>query len=147
FPAGIDLMAGGGSWQVYGEFFFSFTISGLIALTYSVLATELVVLRLFYPGLWLDARQLRAVARRELAEEEGRLGLLQFLAVRIPLAGAALMLGVGPGELSEESYRNFRALVTGLLAVGMGGLGLTILAAADLRQVMAALTGSGRRTQ
>jgi hypothetical protein len=147
FPLGIDLIAGGVPGAVYMRFLFSFTVSGLIALTYSVLAVELVVLRLFYPGLWLEARQLRATARRELATEDGRLGVLQFLAVLIPLAGAARMLGGGPRAVSEDSYRQFRLLVTALLAAGMVGLGVAILAAGELRQVMAALTGSGRRCQ
>jgi hypothetical protein len=37
---------------------------------------------------------------------------------------------------------SFRLLVTGLLAAGMLGLGLAILAASELRQAVDALTGA-----
>ena len=130
---------------MYGQFLFSFTISGLIALTYSVIAVEFVVVRVLYPGLWLDARDLRQRSHRELQREEGRLAVLQFLAVLIPIAGATLMLSVGPEDFTPSSYRTFRLLVTALLALGMVGLLLAILAGQELRQAVAAFSASGRR--
>jgi hypothetical protein len=147
FPLALEVLAGPGPApvEVYGRFLFSFTISGLITLTYSVIAVEFVVVRVLYPGLWLDARNLRQTARTELDREEGRLALVQFLAVLIPLVGATLMLSVGPEDFTPSSYRTFRLLVTALLAVGMVGLGLAILADHELRQAVAAFTASGRR--
>jgi serine/threonine protein kinase len=124
----------------YLKFLFSFTVSGLIALTYSVLALEFIVVRVLYPGLWLDARALRSTARVELEREEGRVAALQFLAVLIPVAGASLLLSVGPDDLTGP----FRLLVTGLLAVGMAGLGLTMLARSELRKAVAALVAPAR---
>jgi hypothetical protein len=138
FPLVLHLATGNLEPKVYWHFLFSFTISGLIALTYSAIAAEFVVVRVLYPGLWLDARQLRTTARGELAREEGRMAVLQFLAVLIPLAGASLLLSVGGKNLLDLS---FRVLVTALLAVGMVGLGLAILAAKELRQAVDALTG------
>jgi serine/threonine protein kinase len=149
FPLALHLLAGPAPDPplVFVQFVFSFTISGLIALSYSVVAVEFVVVRVLYPGLWLDARQMRQTARSELAREEARLAVLQFLAALIPLAGAALLLGLGPEEFTASSYRAFRLLVTGLLGVGMGGLGLAILAGGEVRRTVAALTGAAGRSQ
>ena len=140
FPLWLNLVAGDVGWKVYGYFLVSFTIAGLIAVTYSVLAVQFVVVRVLYPGLWLDARQLHQVAARELGPQEGRLTALQFGAVLIPLAGAALLIW------SEEpqSYLAFRLLVTALLALGMAGLGLALLAGSELRQAVAVLAGVKR---
>src|SRR5262249_51467473 len=91
---------------------------------------------------WLDARSLRQTARGELEREEGRLAVPQFLAALIPLAGASLLLGLGPEEFTPHHYRAFRLLVTALLGGGMGGLGLAGLASRELRQAVAALTGA-----
>ncbi|MFO0846431.1 MAG: serine/threonine-protein kinase [Gemmataceae bacterium] len=140
---GVPSMEGGVT--VFRHFVFSFTISGLIAVTYSVLILEFVVVRALYPALWLDARKLPETASRELEHVEARVGLLQFLAVLIPLAGAAMMVGVGPVALDEQSYPTFRFLVTALLSLGMAGLGLAILAGSELRQTVAVLTSAGRK--
>jgi hypothetical protein len=138
FPLVLHLASGNPGARVYWHFLFSFTISGLIALTYSTIAAEFIVVRILYPRLWLDARQLRSTARGELAREEGRLAVLQFLAVLIPLAGASLLLSVGGEHLLDLS---FRVLVTALLALGMVGLGVAILAAKEVRHAVDALTG------
>jgi eukaryotic-like serine/threonine-protein kinase len=141
FPLAMDFLAGEMSAHTYMQFVFSFTISGLIALTYSVIAVEFVVVRVLYPGLWLDARRLRQTARTELDREEGRMAVLQFLAVLVPLSGASLMLSVGDKAFTLE----MRLLVMALLAAGMVGLGLAILASSELRRTVAALTGSSQR--
>jgi hypothetical protein len=145
FPLALHILAGPVSGEVFWRFLFSFTISGLIALTYSVIAVEFVVVRVLYPGLWLDARSLTSTARSDLAREEGRLAVLQFLAVLIPLMGASLILGVGPEEFTPSSYRTFRLLVTTLLAAGMIGLGLALLAGHELRHTVAALISPANR--
>ena len=62
FPLLIDVLTSDSvAAMTYWRFLFSFTVSGLIALTYSVIATEFVVVRVLYPGLWLDARGLRSI--------------------------------------------------------------------------------------
>jgi serine/threonine protein kinase len=135
FPLFIDLAAGPISARVFGHFLFSFTISGLIALTYSGLAVQWVVLRVLYPGLWVDASGYRETARRELTSIDRRLRAWQFLAALIPLAGAALILTVGPEELGLW----FRILAIALIGVGMGGLGLGLLIGSRIQQILAAL--------
>jgi serine/threonine protein kinase len=137
FPTVLALGKNLTGWVVFWHFLFSFTISGLIAGTYSVLAIEFVIIRVLYPTLWLDARRLRQVAREELAKAEGLLAVLQFCAVLIPAAGVALMVGVG-AELQTDGM--FRFLVTTLLILGMMGLGLALWTGNQLRQTVRALT-------
>jgi serine/threonine protein kinase len=141
FPLALHWWVGPLAPIYFGRFLFSFTLSGLIAVTYSVLGLEYVIYRVLYPSMWLDARQMRQTARSELDPEEGRLAVLQFLAVLIPLAGAALMIGVGE-DISQQSTRTFRGLVTALLGLGMLGLGLALWTARQLRETMRAIIGS-----
>lgn len=142
FPVGIAVLSGPVGIDVFGHFLVSFTISGLIALTYSFFAVQFIVLRVLYPRLWLDAPQLRLTAGAELAALEPRLRLFQFLAGVIPLAGAILMVGVG-AEVSGD--RMFRLLVTGLICISMLGFGLAILVNKLLFQTLRVLTHPDRR--
>jgi eukaryotic-like serine/threonine-protein kinase len=121
------------------HFVISFTLSGLIAMTYSVIAMEFVVVRVLYPGLWLDARNMRAVAQKELRPSGRRLFIWQCLAVVIPIVGAILMIQGSPETVDAGYYRTFRLLVTGLLSLGMVGLGLTLIATSIVRETIAVL--------
>ncbi len=131
--------------DVFAHFLVSFTLSWLIAVTYSFLAAQFLVLRVLYPRFWVEAGDMRATARAELGGLERRLGQFQFLAVLIPLAGALLMIGVGPETFQGQDYTTFRLLVTTLIALGMMGLGVAVLATSQLRQTLAVLLGRERR--
>jgi serine/threonine protein kinase len=142
FPFFLDHWAGPISGAVYVQFLISFTISGLIALTYSFFAIQYLVLRVLYPTLWTDARQIHAVAREELRGTRDRLGLFQFLAVLIPLAAAVLMVGIGGEGFDSADYRTFRLLVTVLITLGMTGLGVAMLVSRRLTETLSALIES-----
>jgi eukaryotic-like serine/threonine-protein kinase len=145
FPLGLHILSGPIGLDVFGHFVLSFTLSGLIALTYSFLAMQFLVLRVLYPRFWIDAANLHETVRFELGTLDRRLGLFQFLAVLIPLAGAVLMIGVGPETFQEGEYRTFRLLVTILIALGMTGLGVALVAVSQLRRTSEVLTGRERR--
>jgi serine/threonine protein kinase len=127
--------------STYLQFVFSFTVSGLIAIVYSVLLMELLVLRSLYPALWADARGLRFAAREELEQAEWALPRLQLLAVLVPVAGAGLLLSV---PVEDKFPWEFRLLILVLLAAGMLGLGLAMVVTAELRRVVTILTGLTR---
>jgi serine/threonine protein kinase len=149
FPLGLYLFAGLRDETVFGHFLLSFTISGLIALTYSVFAVQYVVLRALYPRLWVDASDLLRQAAKELRPVARRLRVLQLLAGLIPLTGAILMIAVGPEDI-RSSYLGFRLLVTLLIASGMLGFGVAVSVSGLLEQTVAALTGgapSGAETR
>jgi hypothetical protein len=55
----------------------------------------------------------------------------------IPLAGAVLMISVGPAISGE---RAFRLLLTSLLVLGIGGFGVTTVVHHLLSQTLAVLT-------
>ena len=121
----------------YVHFVISFTTSGLIALTYSYFAAQVVALRVFYPGFWVSPQGVRAKISEELGERPPRLWLFQLLAGVIPLTGAILLLVAGPEVLSGWM---FRVLGIGLILLGMAGFGLAVLANQFLSQTLSVLT-------
>jgi hypothetical protein len=145
FPLLLDRFTGPISAEVYGHFLISFTISGLIALTYSFFAMQYLAVRVLYPVLWTDARAVGSAARDELRGVKDRLGWFQLLAVLIPLSAAVLMVGVGGEGLDRAEYRTFRLLVTALIALGMVGLGIAMMVSRRLNETLTALTAGPRR--
>jgi serine/threonine protein kinase len=144
-PLVIDCCAGINK-ALYARFFVGCTISGLIALTYSLFAVQFLALRVLYPRLWVDARGLRRESREELRPLDWRLGVFQLLAGLIPLTAAFLLAVVGPDEETPaSSYGSFRLLLTGLILLGMLGFTMALSASRQLQQIFAALIGSDRR--
>lgn len=131
FPAGLNVPLDDAV-----HFFFSFLISGLIASTYAYLAVQYVVLRVLYPQMWSDPSAARHQAHEELAGVAGRLRLAQFMAVLIPLLGAALLIGAGPDQLSLS----FRLLLTSLMVLGIAGFALATRVCNRLARLLTLLT-------
>jgi hypothetical protein len=123
---------------VFFHFLFSFTISGLIALTYSFFGVQYVTLRVFYSRLWYDAQDFRSRARLELAGVARKLWWFQLFSGAIPLLGAILLVSGG----EETSDRTFRVLVTGLIGLGMAGFALAVQANNLTVRTLAAFAGS-----
>jgi hypothetical protein len=138
FPLWLHLAAGPLDPAVSVHFMISFAVSGLISLTYSVLAVRYWSIRVLYPELWADGTGAARALADELGPVERRLGRIQVLAGLIPLAGAALMVGVGP---DEQFTRSYRLLIAGLIGLGMAGFWLTVLVCDRLRDVLEALRG------
>lgn len=134
FPLGIHLFAGPVGAGVFGHFILSFTISGLIALTYSYFGVEFLVLRVLYPSLWVEAGSLRQAMAAELAGHGARLRWFQFSAGVIPLIAAVLLMAAAP---DVSSAPGFRLLATALLFAGMAGFGLALLAGNLLSRTLA----------
>lgn len=142
FPIGIHLAAGPLSLSVFGHFAVSFTISGLIALTYSFCGVEFLVLRVLYPRLWAEPRHLERHIQQELGCYSTQLQLTPWLAGTIPLSAAILLVLSGANSAQSMSYR---LLVAAMILVGMAGFGLAIRANNILRATLAVLTRSERR--
>jgi hypothetical protein len=96
-----------------------------------------LVLRVFYPRLWVDSQDVQDTIRLELRPVADRIRLFQWLAGSIPLAGAVLMVAVGP---ETSGYRTFRLLVTSLIILGMAGFGMAVMVSNSLAEVLAILT-------
>ena len=139
FPLAIHLAAGPAEGKLFLHFLLSFTISGLIVLTYSFFGVELMATRVFYPCLLCDETDPQAAAQRELSGSGIRLKVVQLMAGVIPLGGALILLVSGPDP--STVLDSFRLLLMGLIVLGICGFGLAILSAAYLGQTLAALTG------
>lgn len=142
FPLGLHMFAGPIEPRVAAHLIISIALSGLIAITYSVVGLQLVGLRVFYPALWDHAEQLRATAREELQPVGRWLRLSQVLAGLIPLVGAILLVAVGPTEMTGFQYRIYQFLVIALIGLGLGGFQLALTVADRLHKTIDAMTGS-----
>ena len=98
---------------------------------------------MLYPRLWIDARELQPTARAELVGLESRLRVFQLLAGMIPMAIAALMVGLGP----DVMLPTFRLLVTALIMAGMAGIGPTIMVSSTLTRTLTVLTDAEHRRE
>jgi serine/threonine protein kinase len=141
FPLGVSVLAEPVGGAAFGHFLCSFTLAGLIALTYSFFGIELVALRCLYPRFFSGAEGLRQTAAADLKRVPARVRRFQLLAGVVPLLGAALAAGVGldsPGP----AVSTFRFLVIGLIVLGMVGFWLAVEAAGLIAQTTGALTGA-----
>jgi hypothetical protein len=138
FPVAIGIAAPPLDWPVYAHFFVSFTLSGLIALAYSLCGAQFVMLRALYPGMWRNVRAFGATVRRELEPIPARLRSIQFLAVLIPLVAAIVLLGL----TGDASHAVFRGLVIGLIFLGMVGFMVASAVVRELSDVVVAMTST-----
>ena len=123
--------------HIWMHFIASFTLSGLIALAYSLCGSQFVIQRALYPRMWDDVRHFTAVARQELAPMSARLGWIQLL------AGSAFVAAVLVLMLSDaETSPAFRGLVAGLIILGWAGYQLATHVTRSLTEIVIALTGT-----
>lgn len=140
FPLGLELAAGPLGAAMFGHFFLDFVLSGLIAVTYSYLGAETLLLRVLYPRYLVGQPQPQRTARRELRRVPIRITIAQVAAALIPLLGATLVVLIGPAE--QEGYGVFRVLVILLIVLGMVGFCLSMTAVRILQQTIQALTAA-----
>jgi eukaryotic-like serine/threonine-protein kinase len=137
FPAVIMARTSDFTWHMAAHFVASFWMSGLIALAYSLCGVMFIVIRVLYPGLWLDVRNFGETARRELAGVTTQIGWIQGLASSIPLVGAVLIVLAG-----DTTSFTFRLLVVALILLGIVGAHVTNYVTRRLNLVVTALTGT-----
>jgi serine/threonine protein kinase len=145
FPLGLDALTGELHRSSYLHFAISFTLAGLIAVTYSVFGTQYLVVRVFYPKFWVDGQGLRRTAARELGGSvQRRLRWFQIWAGVIPLLGAVLLINMDTETFSAGGLV-FRVLVTLLIGLGMVGIMAALTASGRISQTVAAFIGSSDR--
>lgn len=140
FPLCVHVAVGSVGWDIFGHFLLSFTLSGLIALIYSYLGVQFVVLRSLYPRL-MHAEQLPGETEMELQPILRTLGIFQFLAALVPLVGAIFLVALAPQEFTLI----VRLLVAGLIGAGLLGLGAAVLVTGYLRNIAGVLMGRSER--
>jgi hypothetical protein len=141
FPVALDHWTGPLEVGDYVHFAASFVLSGLIAATYVYFGAQFIAVRVLYPRMWTwtDPSGVRTQARIELRGLDRNLRRFQFLAVLIPLIGAALLIDAGIDELSLT----FRLLITTLMFLGIAGLSLANRTCNYLTRFASRLTGRG----
>ena len=117
------------------HFMMSHLVSGLIAMAYSLCGTLFVVLRVLYPAMWIDTREITATARRELKPVSLWLSVAQYLAGAIPLATAAFLLIKGDTDAIA-----FRMLAAALIGLGILGFFLANTLMRQMAQIIDLMT-------
>jgi hypothetical protein len=145
FPLTLHLGAGPLPAAVFGHFLLSFTLSWLIAMSYSFLLQETIVLRVLYPAFWMGAREVRNTARTELAYVPRLMRLFCYLTGLIPLMGASLLVSLGPDLLYDSSYQRFQMLVVFLISLGIAGVFFALGTTQKLSSSLFALTGKNMK--
>jgi eukaryotic-like serine/threonine-protein kinase len=135
FPAIISARTQMLAPHIWVHFFASFTLSGLIALAYSLCGSQFVIQRALYPRMWDDVRHFTAVARKELAPMATRVFWIQLL------AGSAFVAAVLVLTFAEITPL-YRRLVAGLIILGWAGYQLATHVAASLTKIELALTST-----
>lgn len=148
FPLVIHLGGEPISMEVFLHFIISFTLSGMIAITYCYLGSQYVVLRVLLPRLCGATSQNDQALREELKQLPGRLTFFQVLAGVIPLSGALLIVMIG---YTTHGANWFRLLVCLLIILGMVGLILALRISHYLQRVLNILlnperSGADRRS-
>jgi hypothetical protein len=138
FPLLIYFMAPPFDFQLAAHFFVSFSMSGLIALAYSLCGAQFVVLRAIYPRMWRNVRSYGSTARTELAPMNARFWYTFVLAGSIPLLAAILTLGLS----GDPTNAAFKGLVVGMIVLGWLGFQVASAVVRDLSQVIVALTST-----
>jgi serine/threonine protein kinase len=141
FPWALHRCDYGLGWSQIGHFMISIALSGMIALTYSMLAVTCLVAWIFYPRLWGDPAGFGRRAAAEVSPLFPVLRVLPLLAGAIPLTAAILMVTASPRSFSEGEYESFRLLTTTLIALGMVGFHLAVKATGLARTSLAGFMG------
>lgn len=131
FPAVIHFGSEPLSLETFTHFVISFTLSGMIAVTYCYLGTQYVVLRELLPDLCVlsSERDLKS----ELKRIPGRLIFFQMLAGVIPLSGALMVVMIGYSSYGDNW---FRLLVCLLIVLGMIGFILSMQISLYLQRIL-----------
>jgi serine/threonine protein kinase len=123
------------------HFMLSHLVSGLIALAYSLCATSFVVLRVLYPKLWSDTRELVSTAREELAPMRYLLTVAQSLAASVPLAAATILV-----VERQTDQPAFVWLTTALITMGLVGFVTATTVVRRLEQIVQLFSKGGSRS-
>lgn len=129
--------------EVFLHFVLSFTLSGMIAITYCYLGSQYVVLRVLLPALCGSTQQNDHLLRIELKRLPGRLIFFQMLAGIIPLSGALMIVMIGHVTRGDNW---FRLLVCMLIILGMVGFVLALQITQYLQRVLNILLNPERRS-
>lgn len=142
FPALIHIASGPLAPEVFGHFLADFSISGMIAATYSFFAVEAIVIRILFPRFLVGESEPRRIARVQLRSARRRLWFAQALSGAIPLSGAVLLVAVGP---SDGGYDGFRILVCALIGAGLIGFCVSVSLTSLLIRMISVYTDSDVR--
>jgi hypothetical protein len=142
FPLVIHLVAGPVPTAVFTHFGISFSISGVIALTYSFFGVEYVVLTALYPRFLEDAPDLKSAVTKELGGIARRSAPFYLFAALLPLLAALGLVLSGEAHVGSA----LRALLVAFIALGMAGFALALGANHFFTSIVNVLTKHAKKS-
>ena len=136
---GIHWQQGPIALDVFAHFIVDFSISGLIAVTYSYFAVQAIVLRSLYVPFLVGAKSPRTVSNQELRSVPAWLRLAQIGSGVIPLIGAVLLVFLGPANWHNDWM--FKGLVLVLIGFGMFGFSFSVRIGNELHNTLRSICG------
>lgn len=143
YPLAIHRYGGPLSTMHFAHFLVSFDLSFLIALAYSYLIHQSMVLPLLYPKCFVGQTHVRQTMRVELGNAGGRIRGFSFLTGLIPLAAALIALFLSPPD--AQGFESFRALIVTLITVGVVGIFYALGTSQRLTETVLHLSGSSKK--
>lgn len=141
FPLAIHWGGAPLTTEQFLHFALSFTLSGLIAITYCYLGSQYIVLRVLLPRLCMTRSDEDDVLAVELRRVPFRLLFFQAMAGVIPLTGALLLVMIGSTHPGDGA---FRVLVSVLIIFGMLGFVIALQITQYLQRVLQCLLRKSR---
>ena len=135
FAATIDLIVGDVSSAVYYHFAVSCLISWLLALAYSFLYLDFILVKFFIPQIWSFESDFKAELQPLKARVAAHMRFCFVLASIIPLTGAVVAI-LSFGKVEMQNTENFQILTSVLIAIGGVGMYLASRVARYLKTTM-----------
>jgi hypothetical protein len=141
FPLSVGYLSGEAvAWENTVSFGVQFLLAWLIATPMSLLLSQLLIVRAFYPPLLQGEARIRETALRELAFIRAGNRILPTLAGMVPVLGAALAVLSGERDFTPERFQAFRVLVVLLIGLGIAGLVAAMKVAQATEEAIESLT-------
>lgn len=125
----------------FTHFLIDFSISGLISITYAFFGLQAVLMGTLYLPLLTGCRNPTQTAIAELKRTDRYVRIAQLMAGLLPLTGALLLVSIDPLTFDPQRTPMVRALLFGLIALGMIGFSLAIRIGSRLQHTFDALRG------
>ncbi len=145
FPACLHYLGGGLSPTSIGHFVVAFVLAYGIALAYSFLFHEWVVLRAIYPLYFPGCEKVADTASKELRAVPKNVRAACVMASFIPLVGAIVLILVGPDKVDLDDYRMFRSIAATLIFMGAAGVSCAFAFAQQIARTIVRFTSPKRQ--
>ena len=104
--------------------------------------SEFYTIRVYYPYLWFDTREIESKATEELKGIRRRVGFFQWLMGGLPVTVVVALVLIGPEHFVGRGYFTFRIMAIVLIVAGFVGMLITGAMRKSIEHVIDEFSGS-----